>query len=418
VNSALRPLAFHERAFVTKREADIHAHPNRAQVLEAWGLCLLVQGKTSAAAEAFLRSIDRSPRHSWARLHLAFTRALVGRFDDARLLLDGAADPAPGTRVLCKAWIDLLERRPRSGEAILRTVSPSLLKRRDVLLLRFALAVSAGSSEVSWFREEVQRKIDGGQDLPPASSLPAILSGRTLLYPGFAKLWYAAGHDAAEEGRKNAARALFAVGRLHCDEPGIRLLHQSFLASSRGDVEETIACLEEATRSAPTDPAPPTALAEHYEQVGESRRALEYLRIALERAPRHAELYRRLGLLERKEGALREALSSFRRALQINPLHTRARLDEANTCARLEDWEGAARAYRQTLAAGLRCAKVLARLARCHEALGRPDLAETSCHQALLMEPNQPDALELLARLENGDSNDEAAGTGTGGTNR
>jgi tetratricopeptide (TPR) repeat protein len=131
--------------------------------------------------------------------------------------------------------------------------------------------------------------------------------------------------------------------------------------------------------------------------------------VALERAPRYADLHYQMGLLLGACGRDDDALLSFRRALEINPGYTSARLSEAGVLFALEQWQAARDAYDQVLAAGLVSSDIHLHVGQIEDKLGNPERAAAAYREALRLNPREAEAYYLIGDLHRRRGDREAA---------
>jgi tetratricopeptide (TPR) repeat protein len=380
---------------------DAERHPGWADKVNLWGLVLLTKGRAGEAAETFGRCLEMNPRYSWASLNRVHAMALAGDLPGARRALSAIEHAPPAARVLAAAFTDLLEGHIEGVAERLGAQAEEISGRHDVRRLRAALLRVQGKDEA----EAVWKQLEA--DLPAvdrALAAPWDRSGsvttRYLSFvPGLHVLWYETSTLLGHAGHVEASEQSAAVAFLLWADRGLYTYQRGLLASFRGEKEVALNLYLEASRLTPTNPRPHAALAFHWSAQGDLERALESCAGALERAPYYADLHYQMGLLLRARGMDDDALSSFRRALEINPRYTMARLSEAGTLFALEQWQAARDAYDQVLEAGLVSSDIHMHVGQIEDRLANPERAAAAYLDAIRLNPREAEAHYLIGAL-------------------
>ena len=134
---------------------------------------------------------------------------------------------------------------------------------------------------------------------------------------------------------------------------------------------------------------------------GRSNEARAFFGKAVATGPEDAaDAHNNLGVLAWTEANLEEALDSFKRALEIEPMHRDALPNLLTLMFTLESYEAAEPLLQSYLAAAPGNPELTYQLLYCKLKLGRPDEARALLHKLLDAEPGREDALALLAECD------------------
>lgn len=175
-----------------------------------------------------------------------------------------------------------------------------------------------------------------------------------------------------------------------------------------GRLDEAIAALQHALALNPSNADAHNSLGATYQQLGRHKDAESCFRRATElagRANHHANLGRSLFLQEELEGAV----SSFRRAVELDPADASVWEHLGQACRGLRDTPGAIEAYQRALRLDSVRPATSALLADVYEKSHVNDKAAARARAALRADESQPLAHLVLSRLDRRDGNLDAA---------
>jgi tetratricopeptide (TPR) repeat protein len=393
-----------ESKLVQRIEAEANAHPQWADVCNVYGLALACQTRFEEAEVQFRTSLAANPRYSWAHLNLITVLSVQEKFREARKFLDTCGEPAVGAKLVVEASMALLEEKPATAEAVVHRMTPTLLDRPDVLLLRSLIADASGQDS---FAADLLGQLHGHREWSELSmsyeSMDSQSGPQIGLFPGMHYLWRRASKIYAYDEAPEKARSAAELAYYYWSDRGMHVTHLGMLHSLQGEFDVAAACYEQGMRLSPTDPEPAAALASYWAAHGDADQAVGFLEEAVKRAPGYPDLFRRLGALESARKNDRAALAAFERALEINPLFTGARLEMAETLSRLERWREAIKAFQGVLDAGLDSADIQIQLGQCYEAKGATQKALVIFKSAALRYPEDTRPRKCLSNLNAGE---------------
>lgn len=112
-----------------------------------------------------------------------------------------------------------------------------------------------------------------------------------------------------------------------------------------------IAGLEEETRANPTNVRAWIELGNSYFDTGQSEKAIQAYRKALEIDPNNADVWTDMGVMYRRSGNPQEAINSFDRAIEVDPKHEVSRMNKGIVLLHdMNDMDGAIKAWEELLA--------------------------------------------------------------------
>jgi len=369
-------------------ESEALQHPTWADIQNRWGLALLAGGRFGEARAAFERALERNPRYAWAAMNHLQALALLGETEAARVRLADAPWPSQGCHEFAEAFIALCanEAFPQESWSLLpgdTSGRPDFVRLR-VALLRTKdrkLAESAWQSARGAFPEDLP---DWANPLNPAPDMPYWLLS---FVPGLYQLMKDASTWEARLGRTVDATTFAYCMPAFWYDLGAAWCQRGFLANLAADEEGALIAYKRAVDASPTSPEPWIALAYLWSAAGDLTQADEALRQSLDRAPAYADLHYQRGLLDHARGDTRAALRSFRAALKQNPNYIVARMQEAESLFKLEDWAGARSSFLRVVNAGLESVDIWLRLGQSEEKLSHPAQAEVAYRRAALFDP-------------------------------
>jgi len=307
-------------------------------------------------------------------------------------------DADRGAVALSRAGLALFAGDLPGGEAALAALPSDLATRPDVQRLAAALVTlrSPEEGETAW-----KRVVHHFASLPPEWSRPWDDRGlRAVTFvPGMHQLYLEASGLEGRLGRWEAADAMASLARLQWADEAVYLNQRGFLASLAGRDEKAVKLHEEAARIAPDEPSAHIALAYLRSAAGDLDQAYGSLVNALARAPHYADLNYQMGLLHLAHESVKDALGSFRTALEINPDYAVARLQEAEALFALHRWAEAAAAYDRVLDSGLESWEIRLNHAQTLVRQGDLDGALESCRRAQSLAPGEPKVFYHLGRI-------------------
>jgi len=378
--------------------AEAREHPRWADVQNRAGLLALARGELEGALDRFEAALAINPRYAWAGINRALTLAVSGRGAEAADALDGSAEPGRGVRTYTTAVLALFAGDAAAGEAALDDLPPDLATRPDVRRLLAALIRLRAPSEADALWQRTRHHF---ASLPAEWSAPWTgkrLSTPTFM-PGLHQLYLEGSSLEGRLSRWEAAESMASLARLHWADEAIYLNQRGFLATLAGREDKARKLHAEAARIAPDEPRAHIALAYLWSAEGDLEQAYRSLVNALARAPRYADLLYQMGLLHLARGSAKEALASFRGALEINPDYTMARLQEAEALFGQQRWNEARASYENVLASGLESWEIRLHYALTLVRLGDLDAAAEAGEEARRLAPREPRVLYHLGRI-------------------
>lgn len=151
-------------------------------------------------------------------------------------------------------------------------------------------------------------------------------------------------------------------------------------------------------RGSPTHPDALHLLGVVYHQRGDHEEAIKWIGLALENAPGAADFHANLGTAQAALGRHADALDSFRRAIDHDPSHPTAHANLADTFHRIGDL-GQALKHAQRAVEIAPSAQNWDRLADVLADCQENQAAISAFHQALMLDPHQPDTHNSLGNL-------------------
>jgi len=378
--------------------AEAREHPRWADVQNRAGLMALARGDLEAALERFEVALEINPRYAWAGINRALTLGLSGKGPEAAAALAEAQEPERGVLTYAAAALALFAGDAAAGEAALHPLAADQATRPDVRRLQAALMRlrAPQEAEAAWNRMRHH-----------FASLPADWSqpwdgercSSPSFVPGLHQLYLEGSSLEGRLGRWEAAESMASLARLHWADEAVYLNQRGFLATLAGRDEKACKLHEEAARIAPDEPRAHIALAYLWSASGDLERAYRALVNALARAPRYADLLYQMGLLHLARDGAKEALASFRGALEINPDYIMARLQEAEVLFGLQRWTEARVSYDRVLASGLESWEIRLNHAQTLVRVGDLEAALDACGEARRLAPREPRVLYHLGRI-------------------
>ena len=175
---------------------------------------------------------------------------------------------------------------------------------------------------------------------------------------------------------------------------------------------EAIVEFQAVLKHAPKHADAHAGIAEVHLELGNLEEAAKAAGRAIELEPNHElALQTRKGIIQvhRAWGAgymgnrnYTDALSEFKKALDIDPLHAEARVDSAQAYLKLGEIEEAEKAVQKVLKhdpRSPRAQRALVDIAACYLALDKIEKAESACHKVLDHNPNFRPARQVLDRI-------------------
>ncbi|MCC7081711.1 MAG: PEP-CTERM system TPR-repeat protein PrsT [Burkholderiales bacterium] len=354
----------------------VQTDPRNAQARRLYVITLIRQGKTKPALDAIAPALTEAPDDpAWLSL-AADAHAAAREFSKAVEYMTRAARARSGdANTLTR--LGMLRLAAGDTESGLRQLEQAVGENKDGIGPDFGLAAALMERHDYAKALQVARGIQQKQPNNPigftmVGLAQAAMNDHTAASRSFAQAlrldasyWPAAMAMAQIEraaGRPDAARKIietFLVG-----EPG-NVTAQYALLQLSGDRGRFMAALEAARRADAKALAPRLALANSYSAHGLGELALAVAREALAIAPQDANAQQAMGTAQLAAGRRAEALETFRRLANAQPNSGHA--------------------------------QVL--LAQAHAALGDMGRTEAALERALAIDPQDPGAIEGLAKL-------------------
>ncbi|RJP42496.1 MAG: tetratricopeptide repeat protein [Phycisphaerales bacterium] len=369
----------------------------RARYAVRRGICLLNAARYDAAAEAFQQARVLNPTATslarcLAACHRGADRPADTAAETGRALADNPSDACCAIRHALTLWTD-----GRGAEAI-RALRDAIERAPNDAELQFQLGVMLATHH-QWEEAELRFAQAVAIDKNHVDAL----------------VYLALCHGARQEPQQ-AVRLLHKAVQRRPDDAriGLLLAQAARAAQDSGDA----VCLR-LVKPPDVEADDPDALAALTERVsddpdfvdallalpwGDADRGiylllLEAVRQVLARQGEHADLHYQCGVILDRLGRSRESLSQTRRAVELDPTHTRALIELAHACQRANRPEEALKWLHQITGLGREYADVYYLLGNAHRQLGSIEKAATAYRKALRLNRHYEDARRALESL-------------------
>lgn len=298
---AIRRNAVAEAQELTRRALEIA--PGRPRVLTASGIVAGLVGDLSGAIAAYERALAAEPTYDVARHHLAHALYAAGRGQEALANLDELVRRAPTIADAQRMRIVLIAELgdPAAAIAAAETARARLPDDAEVQLAHgIALRLAGRFTEALQLQESI---INGNL----ANAAAWAEKGAVLHAMGKLE----AALDAFDEALEHNDRLVYALN-------GIGLVELEL------DMRDAaLAAFEQALAVEPGNLDSLTYRAMALEALGRYGEALDGYAAVLDRRPDNAVVWNNIGKIRREMGLVDEATAAFRRALAIDPSHSR-----------------------------------------------------------------------------------------------
>lgn len=165
-------------------------------------------------------------------------------------------------------------------------------------------------------------------------------------------------------------------------------LAEVLVMSGRGP-DEVKAAIERAIAAVPKSTRPRLALINYYENLRDPKSALQAAKAAQVVFPDDMQILEALGIAQRADGQTADAMTTFKRMVQLQPHNATALMRLADTQAGQKDYDGAIATLRQAVAAEPEGSRALVALAKTFVVAGRPEEAIAEARKLQRERPNR-----------------------------
>jgi predicted O-linked N-acetylglucosamine transferase (SPINDLY family) len=228
----------------------------------------------------------------------------------------------------------------------------------------------------------------------------AAFEAALALQPRNARAHIKRGEALRREGRLDEALAACQSG-IDLDPNNLEgRMIRGVVRAQRGETLGAAEDFAEALRINPNIAVLEALLGEMLLRLGRLEEARAALMRGLALDPGNGTMQGALGCVLQGLGLATEAGAAFRRAIALNPADAMSQTQLAGLLLGAGDWTGAAAAARAAVAGQPPLIKAHLYLAQALRRLGRPEEALDACRQALIMAPDDGEALALLCDLK------------------
>ena len=303
---------------VGKRVAEDEAKGSVEEHLKL-GLAFYKSGMMDDATREFRKTLEADPTHAEARAHLALISLRQGKAQEAIVHFDAMGEGMKPTYALLRNRALAYERIGRYAEALAALDEAEKLDADDagLALARGIAQTKSGDSAaaMSSFRT-YQDKAGSEKPLPMFYAFSILAAGL-----------------AGDMGR---ALEIGEEGLRQYPDEGSILVNAGAVLEHRGDTEAATAYYERATKVDSPPPQAFKALGDQALRRGDKAQAKKHYESAIEAEPRLGEdVFIKLGAIALANSKTDEAVTMWRRALQLNPDNSslQAKLDQLGATA-------------------------------------------------------------------------------------
>ncbi len=407
--------------------AALERFPENADLLMRLGIIARRRGDRSGAAAWFESVLQAHPSHPPASLELAWDLLHIGALDKAEAVCRALLSSDPSNAQV-HIRLGLVARARGELQAALnafeialslapddRWAAQEVVRSQGELAARQAAALhpaSAAPSEAppatnkaALLEALAEARRNGNQDavLGRLRDLVPLAPGEPAFHADLAWTLIQAGHlDAADE----ACRTALARFPNNADI----LVRHAIVARRQGDRDGAIARCRAALAQRPAHGWASLELAANLSDAGQLDEAEGVCQALIAAEPGNAQAHIRRGLIQRRRGDAKGAVTSFETAMRLDPANTWPKLELAGTLVELNRAEEATAVLDALLAAEPGHAEALRRLGLARRRMGDVAGARAAFAAAIEAQPDSVAVMIELAREERTLGHSAAAG--------